>query len=61
MLNKKSLIFTIIVFILISKNLFANNIAEKYPSLTCYNDLTPSEVDNLVIDNLSIKFSNHNF
>jgi len=59
MLNKKSLIFTIIVFILISKNLFANNIAEKYPSLTCYKDLTPSEVDNLVIDNLSIKFSNH--
>lgn len=55
MVNKKS-IFLIVVFLIISKNLFANNNTSDFLD-SCYANIKPQKIDELKIENISIEFS----
>ena len=55
--SKKFLVF-IVFFIIVSKNVFADNITPiNHLNISCYNELSPAMADELVIDNLTIVFS----
>ena len=55
--SKKFLVF-IVFFIIVSKNVFADNITPiNHLNISRYNELSPAMADELVIDNLTIVFS----
>jgi hypothetical protein len=57
-MHSKKILLLIFFFIFFPKNIFAKNISSiNYTNISCYNELSPAEVDGLVIENLTVKFS----